>query len=314
MKLRFFLVPALLAASLAPSAGAGEYQRTKDGKTLVWNAKPQPGDEATWFGDRDKEGYASGVGTLTWYTSKGTIYARYFGNMAHGKFNGAVNAHARGKTAHAKFVDGERTGHWVAGRAASRSEGGAAPPATAEATPKPPPPGVTLVEKPKVAAAPPVKSAATPALTPVSKAEMPAEGPTPAVAQQPPQPAPPIERTKPSPPKVAGKPAADGKKKSSFDSSLTALVGPPSSLHSVPQNTQLSQEDAIGLADAEARVQGYDLNDFQRPKADYSATTDKWTLFYEQKSADGSPQVGRHFVATVEDKTRKAVVERRVEE
>ncbi len=310
MKFRFFLVPALFLAAIASAASAGEYQRTKDGKTLVWNAKPQVGDEATWFGDRDGEGYATGPGTLTWYTARGTVYARYFGNMSHGKFNGAVNAHSKGKTAHATFVDGERSGRWTAGRAPSRPETEAGP-VVAKATPQPPPPGVTIAEKPKVAAQPPVKPITPPAPSPVKKIEMPAEGP---VAEASATPVQTIERPESSPPEVAAKPPADAKQKSSFDSSLTALVGPPSSLHAVPQNTQLTQNDAIGLADAEARTQGYDLNDFERPKADYSATTDKWTLFYQQKSTGGSVQVGKHFVATVEDKTRKAVVERKVEE
>jgi len=53
--------------------GEGTYQRTKDGKTMVWNNDPTPGDAATWFGDRDGEGYATKVGTLTWYTANGAF-------------------------------------------------------------------------------------------------------------------------------------------------------------------------------------------------------------------------------------------------
>ncbi|PYT94952.1 MAG: hypothetical protein DMG36_03415, partial [Acidobacteria bacterium] len=99
--------------------GEGTYQRAKDGKTIVWNNDPKPGDAATWFGDRDGEGYATKVGTLTWYTANGALYARYFGNMVRGKFDGPVNAHSKGKTAHAIFVDGQRTTRWAAGQAPS---------------------------------------------------------------------------------------------------------------------------------------------------------------------------------------------------
>jgi hypothetical protein len=30
--------------------GEGTYQRTRNGKTFVWNNYPKPGDEATWSG------------------------------------------------------------------------------------------------------------------------------------------------------------------------------------------------------------------------------------------------------------------------
>src|SRR5260370_31679556 len=99
--------------------GEGTYQRTKDGKTIVWNNDPKPGDAAAWFGDRDGEGYATKVGTLTWYTANGAVFARYFGNMVRGKFEGMVNVHIKGRTDHAVFVDGQRTTRWAAGRAPS---------------------------------------------------------------------------------------------------------------------------------------------------------------------------------------------------
>jgi hypothetical protein len=289
VKLRLVLLFGLLATG-AFAAGTGDYQRTKDGKTLVWNSAPKPGEEATWFGDRDNEGYATGAGTLTWYTAKGHVYARYFGKMVHGKFNGPVNAHARGKTAHAIFADGELSNRWVAGPAHSRPEPETAP-MVAEAKPKPQP-----QPSPKAEAAPPKIASQTQApVTPLTT-------PSPASVQR-------IESPAEGPP-VAKAPSKD-KQKAPFDSSLTALIGPPSSLHTVPQNTQLTQDDAIGLADAEARTQGYDLSGFERPKSDYSAATGKWTLYYEQKSADGSLQAGKHFIATVEDQTRKTTVERK---
>src|SRR5215471_3872976 len=99
--------------------GDGAYQRTRGGKTLIWNNDPKPDEQATWSGDRDNNGYAHGFGTLSWYSKTG-IYARYWGNMVKGRLDGSVNAHSKGKTAHAMFVDGSRTTRWTAGRASFR--------------------------------------------------------------------------------------------------------------------------------------------------------------------------------------------------
>ena len=55
-----FLCSALLLfASVAYAAGS--YQRTRDGKALIWNESPKRGEEATWSGKRDKKGYAVGL-------------------------------------------------------------------------------------------------------------------------------------------------------------------------------------------------------------------------------------------------------------
>src|ERR1700720_1047368 len=118
---RLFCICSVLLPGLAGVAfGEGAYQRTKDGKTIVWNNDPKPGEAAAWFGDRDRERYATKVGTLTWYTANGAVYVRYFGNMVRGKFNGMVNIHFKGKTDHAIFVDGQQTTGWADGRAPSR--------------------------------------------------------------------------------------------------------------------------------------------------------------------------------------------------
>src|SRR5207248_1815654 len=89
----------LLFASVA--YGAGSYQPTRDGKTLVWNDSPKRDEEAMWSGRRDKNGFAAGSGTLTWYQVEPTIvtgsnipdarrYAvlisRCSGKMVEGKF------------------------------------------------------------------------------------------------------------------------------------------------------------------------------------------------------------------------------------
>jgi len=117
---RFVFVCGALLLSASGLFADGEYQRTKNGKTIVWNDDPKAGHAATWFGDRDREGYATRMGTLTWYGANGAVYARYFGNMVRGKFDGVVNVHSQGKTEHAIFADGQRTTAWATGPAASR--------------------------------------------------------------------------------------------------------------------------------------------------------------------------------------------------
>jgi hypothetical protein len=120
--LLFISVALLVLVEVA--RGEGTYQRTRNGRTLVWNNHPKPGDEATWSGGRDREGYARGFGTVIWYTketgsAKPALYARYWGRMIGGKFNGPVNVHSKKKTHYAIFDDGARTTHWSPGTAPS---------------------------------------------------------------------------------------------------------------------------------------------------------------------------------------------------
>jgi hypothetical protein len=378
---RFLFVCGTLVVLAGVALGAGEYQRTKDGKTTVWNAYPKPGDAATWFGDRDSDGYASGVGTLTWYTASGEVYGRYYGNMVHGKFDGAVNLHKEGRTAHAIFTDGQRTSRWVAGRAPSRipqrqgkpskqepvvakAETVPEAPAIPKQRPTPsverfiakkpaptpsPAPVVTKAEKvtpletrppspppaavmtkaenvtplaklpepstaPSRSPSPPqiVASAATSGVAGVRHpiTESPAEGPSPAGS--------------PPPKKTVSKPAATGSKKIKIDDSLRALIGPPSSLRrnvatggwsesekpesasSPSANANLTKQQVLDLADAEARARGYDPAEFRRPQPQYNAAKKTWSLFYDQKQADEMPEIGKYFTVTVDDKTKKA--------
>ena len=122
---RWILVVGVMLVLVDLARGEGNYQTTRNGKTLVWNDHPKPGDVATWSGRRDRDGYARGFGTLIWYTKepgfdKPQLYARYWGNMMHGKLNGPVNVHSKKKTHHAIFADGTRVTQWTAGRASSR--------------------------------------------------------------------------------------------------------------------------------------------------------------------------------------------------
>jgi len=122
MNIRSLCVCSALLLFASVAYGAGSYQRTRDGKTLVWNDSPKRGEEATWSGKRDKNGFAGGSGTLTWYKVEPTIvtgsnipdarrYAvvinRYSGKMVRGKLKGAVTyVDANGKRLQATFVKG----------------------------------------------------------------------------------------------------------------------------------------------------------------------------------------------------------------
>jgi hypothetical protein len=108
------------------------YQRTKDGKALIWNDNPGRSEEAIWSGGRDPNGYAIGPGTLTWYRVErkfltgsnipppkgGAVVRRYSGKMVRGKLDGpVVTVDAKGKTFYATFVNRTKIGFWSAGPA-----------------------------------------------------------------------------------------------------------------------------------------------------------------------------------------------------
>ena len=134
--------------------GAGSYQCTRDGQTLVWRDSPARGDEATWSGKRDKDGFATGSGVLTWYKVEPTIvtgsnildtrrYAilinHYSGTMVRGKFKGAVtNIEADGKRLHASSVNrADRRSRRQKATLAATAEVRARATPTAEQTPTP---------------------------------------------------------------------------------------------------------------------------------------------------------------------------------
>jgi hypothetical protein len=380
-------VCALLAS--VTLAAAGEYQQTRDGKTAVWNGSPKPGETASWAGARDKEGYATGFGTITWYTAQGAEYATYYGNMVNGKLEGPVNVHTGRRTAHAYFADGTRATAWARGSAPSkmnvpeeliakrRKAESEAPkprveakketketpekkaatsetmrpveqppkPAVAETNPKPTPPAESENVKRPVPKSSPVSTPSPPPVAesttipipePTQSASSLIEPPTIAERSEPPStlanetprvptPEPAVEQKLET---VEQSPPPEPPKKSS----LTDLTGPPSSLRdgSMPESSapprsettskskssgtrgvaELSDDEVVGLADTEARAKGYNLDQYQRPKADYSAVKDKWSLFYtlkDSKSAGGDLQP---FSATVDDKTRKVEIRR----
>lgn len=126
MSARLLFVCAALLVLVDVARGEGTYQSTRNGRALVWNNHPKRDDEASWSGGRDREGYARGFGTLIWYTEetkfgKAALYARYWGRMVDGKFEGPVNVHAKRTTRYAIFIDGMRVTGWTAGAAPLRA-------------------------------------------------------------------------------------------------------------------------------------------------------------------------------------------------
>lgn len=297
MNARFlFVFSALLLLCANGAFAGGTYQRTKDGKTLVWNISPRPGEAATWSGHRDTDGYATGNGTLTWSTVKGvivtgshipsprpTVTDRYSGKMVRGKLDGpVVNVNAHGKKFHATFVDGNKASDWAVGPAPRPSRTGIADQRHNE----------------------PVRKEAV--------VEAPAEGPKPT-----PVPAPQAEQH-------SSKPAARETSSMDIDDSLRALIGSspplrreavagaspqasiPQKASSPPARPRLTATEVIELADAEARTQGYDLGTYQRPQAQYATTDNTWSVSYDQSNDAG--EAGKPFSVKVEDKTKKTSI------
>jgi hypothetical protein len=281
---RFLFVCGVLLVFVAPALAAGEYQHTKNGRTMVWNNAPKPGDEAAWLGDRDREGYATGFGTLTWYTgrkqtakhlgilpvAKSSVYARYYGNMVRGKLNGWVNVHTKGETGHAVFVDGARASRWIAGRAPSSM------------------PREARTEVAKRESEDP---------------ESPAEGPK-------------------ATPKPKPQPARESK--DDFDQSLRDLVGPLDLLRpnpapkapststnkeGAPHSTEvrLTKEEVMDMADAEARGRGYNPVDYGRTEPQYDPKDRFWSITYRLPESDQTEGV-RSFIVTIDDKTKGIVL------
>jgi hypothetical protein len=342
-----FFGGALLLLFVTSAHAGGKFQRTKDGRTRVWNNYPQAGDAATWSGNRDAYGYATGYGTLTWYTTDrktqtGSNLATaqykeessYSGTMVHGKLDGmVVNVDANGKTFHGIFIDGRKTSDWAAGPAPSPSSPIALP---EESTLPRPEPSVVALEqlRKEIARQAPVQEtspappAEGPASIPSSQSHN-ATTPTPRsvdAASPPPAIAASDGAATGSPPQEA-LPAAVAKRPSpAVEKSLRSLTGPPSSLttNSVaedspmagatsassappPAGSRLTSAEVVALADTEARSNGLDLHTYQRLQPEYREADEIWSVSYDQMSANGMS--GRHFSVNVEDKTKKTSID-----
>ena len=333
----------LLLFARGANADGGVYQRTKDGKALVWNNYPLPGDAATWSGDRDLDGYATGYGTLIWSRkeqkivtgssipiSKHIAVTSYSGMMIQGKLDGpVVNVDANGKTFHGTFVDGRKTKDWAAGPAPS--------PSSTDSVANQP--RNESVER-DVAVEPPAEGPSPgPNNRPRNErvhrdpvVEVPAEGPPQATSRTATANKPGNERVERVDEHISAPAIAITQTSPrAADDSLRSLTGPPALLRknpgaepspqaSIPSTTsspapviakpQLTAAQVIELADAEARGQGYELGEYQHPRARYTPADGTWSVFYDQKSVDSNAmgEVADPFTASVEDKTKKTSI------
>lgn len=172
MNRRILLLAVIVIA--ANSAHGAKYERTLDGKTKIWRIPSQRKLQASWSGERDDKGFATGRGTLTWFaTTKkwetgsllpATRYievSHYTGKMVEGKLEGpVVSVDSSGNTYHAKFADGRKTGDWIAGSGSLKKhpKESESPPKVVEAPAEAPPPAPKLdqhiAEKPISASSP----------------------------------------------------------------------------------------------------------------------------------------------------------------
>lgn len=184
MKTRWFFVCLLLSIATT-TLGEGRYQRTRDGRTLVWNNAPETGQIATWSGRRDKDGYATGPGTVTWYVFERTLVtgsniagarytaiSRYSGRMVHGKFEGA-SGETEEKPSHGKVSGASKA---AAGKTVEKPTADRPNEAPQAAKPQ------MVVSPPKVqevpSPAPPKPEASAPAEIPVQATPAPTPSPT----------------------------------------------------------------------------------------------------------------------------------------
>jgi len=151
--------------------------------------------------------------------------------------------------------------------------------------------------------------------------DIPAEGPPPVPAEKIQTPKAKSEIAESAPP---------SSKETPVDESIRTLTGPPSSLHvSAPPETnppaqittpstaavspppstgpKLTAVQAMDIADIEARTKGYDLGEYQLPKAEYNAATDTWSVGYVGRDSE---KEAKKLSVTIQDKTGKAEVKK----
>lgn len=162
------------------------------------------------------------------------------------------------------------------------------------------------------------------------ESEPPAEGPTKDI-QLPPSSSSQPSTLNPQPSDTAPSQPAPPKDQSSdkpVDDSIRTLMGPPASLHtrtppepppaaetsmssapvtSKPSAPKLNAVQVMDIADIEARTRGYDLGEYQLPKAEYNAANDTWSVSYVGRDGEKS---GKRLSVVVQDKSGKAEVKK----
>ena len=157
--------------------------------------------------------------------------------------------------------------------------------------------------------------------------DIPAEGPLSAEAEKTQSPSSTSAIAESSPPSTLN--AQPASNETPVDNSLRTLTGPPSSLHvrtppetnppaqistppiaavsSPTAGAKLTAVQAMDIADIEARTKGYDLGEYQLPKAEYNAASDTWSVAYVARDAG---KAAKKLSVTIQDKTGKAEVKK----
>jgi hypothetical protein len=185
------------------------------------------------------------------------------------------------------------------------------------------------VSSPKIKATPKAEPPKPEATVVERELESPAEGPASAAAEKPPAPSSKITKTeKPEVSQPSTIEAPPLPKETPADDSIRNLTGPPASLRvksapspetapeaavsttpAAPPSAvpKLNAVQAMDIADIEARTKGYDLGEYQLPKAEYNASNDTWSVSYIGRDRD---KKANHLSVIVQDKTAKAEVKR----
>jgi hypothetical protein len=81
-----------------------------------------------------------------------------------------------------------------------------------------------------------------------------------------------------------------------------AAASPPPS-----RGPKLTAVNAMDIADIEARTKGYDLGEYQLPKAEYNSANDTWSVTYAPRDADNTE---KKLSVVIQDMTGKAEVKK----
>ena len=71
--------------------------------------------------------------------------------------------------------------------------------------------------------------------------------------------------------------------------------------------SKLTAVEAMDAADIEARTKGYDLGEYQLPKAEFNASNGTWSVLYVRRDGDKS---GKQLNVTIQDQNGKAEVKK----
>jgi hypothetical protein len=253
------------------------YRFTTGHKTRVWIDLPGQDNTLTWSGDKDAEGYATGHGSLTFY--RADFSRRVTGSSI-----------PTGRPVMVRKLTGTMTKGKFEGVVVMNSAAGA----------------ITHVKFAHGVASGEWREGDAP--EPKAKAVVQRSTPT---QENPSEP----EELKAAP--AEGPPSAtieisDEKKdtqtagQSRGSESLRSLTAPPSSL---PQtDARLSRAEVIRAADEQAILQGLNVGDYQRRKANYDSSAGHWTVSYEETADHNASHARKHFTVIVDDKTSKASV------